>query len=61
MAVVVATCPPHHWLVEEQPGGLQRWACYRCGEQREHQAAPVERPSLSWAPRQGATAPRPLD
>ncbi len=53
--VAPAACPPHHWFVEEQPGGLQRWACYRCGQERELQAQPVDRPCVTWAPRQGDT------
>jgi hypothetical protein len=48
-------CPPHHWLVEEQSGGLQHWACYRCGAEREqHPPAPAERASTSWFPRLAA-------
>ena len=61
MVAIAATCPPHHWLVEEQPTGLQRWACYRCGEERELQPVPQERPCVSWAPRQGAQQPNPID
>lgn len=52
MAIAIGVCPPHHWLVEEQAGGVQRWACYRCGEEREHAALPPDRPCVSWAPRQ---------
>ena len=51
MVVSIATCPPHHWLVEEHASGLQHWACYRCGEQREQSALPPGR-CVSWAPRQ---------
>jgi hypothetical protein len=52
MVVSIATCPPHHWLVEEHAGGGQRWSCYRCGEAREQAALPPDRPCVSWAPRQ---------
>ena len=46
------SCPPHHWLVEEGSEGLQRWACYRCGaERQQQQALPVDRPYVSWGPR----------
>ena len=27
----VATCPPHHWLIERDDHGRDRWACQRCG------------------------------
>ena len=50
MIQAAAACPPHYWLVEEQTSGLQHWACYRCGEEREHiQAQPVDRPTAAWA------------
>jgi hypothetical protein len=56
MSLATATCPPHYWLVEEQPSGLQHWACYRCGAERDQpQEQPTERPSGAWA----AYAPRP--
>jgi hypothetical protein len=57
MAVTVAVCPPHYWLVEEQPGGMQHWACYRCGAEREQSTLPPDRPCVSWAPRQPGEEP----
>jgi hypothetical protein len=55
MSAATATCPPHYWLVEEQASGLQHWACYRCGAERDQpQALPADRPSGAWA----AYAPR---
>ena len=53
MALAAAVCPPHHWLIEEHPNGLQHWACCRCGCEREQQqAVPADRPTASWGPRQ---------
>jgi hypothetical protein len=26
-----APCPPHHWLIEDDPHGRQRWSCHKCG------------------------------
>jgi hypothetical protein len=31
------TCPPHHWLIEDDPYGKQRWSCHRCGLVRNEQ------------------------
>jgi len=57
VAITVTTCPPHHWLIEEQVGGLQHWACYRCGAEREQQqAGPAERPAVPWATRRAPDA-----
>ena len=62
MALAATSCPPHHWLIEEQPGGLQHWACYRCGVEREQQQVmAAERPYTSWAPRQPREEPSALD
>jgi Zn-finger protein len=27
----IATCPPHHWLIERDDMGRDRWACQKCG------------------------------
>ena len=62
MVLAAGTCPPHYWLVEEHPSGLQHWACYRCGTEREQQQAlPTERPTVAWASRQPAVAPEALE
>ncbi|HLH22902.1 MAG TPA: hypothetical protein VK066_10285 [Chloroflexota bacterium] len=26
-----ASCPPHHWLIERDDMGRDRWACQKCG------------------------------
>ncbi|HZS02397.1 MAG TPA: hypothetical protein VFE37_27020 [Chloroflexota bacterium] len=26
-----ATCPPHHWLIQADDMGRDRWACQKCG------------------------------
>jgi hypothetical protein len=45
-----AMCPPHYWLVEDQPSGDQHWACYRCGAERDQPLeVPVDRPHAPWA------------
>jgi hypothetical protein len=50
MSLAAVACPPHHWLVEEQPSGLQHWQCYRCGAERDQEPAALpERQSAAWA------------
>jgi hypothetical protein len=43
----VATGPPHYWLIEKASFHTQRWTCYRCGAQEDHQDNP--KLSYSWA------------
>ena len=39
-------CPPHHWLITEEPGASQQWTCLRCSVARTVDLdAPVERPA----------------
>jgi hypothetical protein len=44
---VAATCPPHHWLVEDDPRqGDQHWICQRCGAERVQ--APPRKDGMNW-------------
>ena len=36
-----ASCPPHHWLIEEPSPRLAQWPCLHCGAHREY-----ERPTI---------------
>ncbi len=27
----IASCPPHHWLIERDDLARERWACQKCG------------------------------
>lgn len=40
-----AVCPPHHWMIDEDDMGRQRWACCKCGlvRQEERRATEVYR------------------
>ncbi|HEY7062090.1 MAG TPA: hypothetical protein VII06_11465 [Chloroflexota bacterium] len=42
-----ATCPPHHWLIERDDMGRDRWACQKCGLVRAAAARPAETRRLS--------------
>jgi hypothetical protein len=62
MTLAATTCPPHHWLVEEQLSGLQHWVCYRCGAEREQQqAVPTDRPTVPWASQRARAKLDPLE
>lgn len=34
-------CPPHHWLIEPDDMGRDRWACQKCGLVRAEQGRRV--------------------
>lgn len=40
----VARCPPHYWLVELYPDGLERWRCYHCAAEQVRRSEWVEAP-----------------
>ena len=42
-----ATCPPHHWMIENDDRGRDRWACCRCGLVRAEAARPAGSRRLS--------------
>ena len=41
------SCPPHHWLIERDDLGRDRWACQRCGLVRADHGRVVETRRLS--------------
>jgi hypothetical protein len=43
----VASCPPHHWLIERDDMGRDRWACQRCGFVRADAARRADSRRLS--------------
>jgi hypothetical protein len=42
-----ASCPPHHWLIEPDDMGRDRWACQKCGLVRADTARRAETRRLS--------------
>jgi hypothetical protein len=41
-----AECPPHHWLITEEPGARQQWTCLRCSAARTVDLhLPIDRPA----------------
>ena len=36
------TCPPHHWLIDGDARGHERWSCQRCGVVRDTTVRPLE-------------------
>lgn len=42
-----ASCPPHHWLIEPDDMGRDRWACQKCGLVRAASARRAEPRRLS--------------
>ena len=42
-----ASCPPHHWLIEPDDMGRDRWACQKCGLVRDDARRPAETRRLS--------------
>jgi hypothetical protein len=46
-SVPAATCPPHHWLIENDDMGRDRWACCKCGLVRADATRPHEARRLS--------------
>ena len=42
-----ALCPPHHWLIEPDDMGRDRWACQKCGLVRADAARRTEMRRLS--------------
>ena len=53
-------CPPHHWLITEQTGGVhvQLWICHRCEARKEVSATENEQTQQNtnaWRPGRPAT------
>jgi hypothetical protein len=53
-------CPPHHWLITEQTGGVhvQVWICHRCEARKEVSASESEQTQQNtnaWRPGRPAT------
>ncbi len=38
----VSPCPPHHWLIDQDTSGRERWSCQRCGLVRDAGRGPAE-------------------
>jgi hypothetical protein len=47
-------CPPHHWLVTEEPGASQQWTCLRCGVVHTVDLDAPTGPAADGPPRWGA-------
>ena len=47
IAPATATCPPHHWLIERDDMGRDRWACQKCSLVRAQPGRPAETRRLS--------------
>jgi hypothetical protein len=42
IAPPTVACPPHHWLIEPDDMGRDRWACQKCGLVRADAARRAE-------------------
>jgi hypothetical protein len=36
------SCPPHHWLIDDDSPGGERWSCRKCGLVRTPERRPIE-------------------
>jgi hypothetical protein len=40
----ITRCPPHYWLVELHPDGVEHWRCYHCAAERRCHSEWLETP-----------------